>query len=447
MRLGINSAIKPTTWWDRFRKITSIGNFMPMVWIPRLGISHKASSGPRLVRFNKPIRRVRKLSALRTLVASHVSFVKLITGTKNPPLQRIREHFDDSQPWRSEQNDEDGRENEKHQWKNQFDDGLARGFFRRLAALVAHGFRVDAKRARDAAAHFFGLREKGHERAKLVEPDPLREPQQRILAHRACLHFLRRQHELFAERQALRILFFADPVERRVHAHARFDADDDQIQGVWQGLAHLAHARPGFTQHRNEGKHVADRCAGGAEQQKVAHGGAGAERYKHAAESERDGQENSQAPENTHGAIAAVAGLMQPPGDEIEAVGKLAIAEKEIRDPLPERGFFRLVEPILLATFALRADALQTPLNGVLLNRRARGQDKIDDGRDQAKKSDGDEQYHRKSLDMNLDDLPEHQNAADFQHQSRRQHGPAHGIGHKLVHHFGLAQKHEKGQK
>ena len=51
--------------------------------IPLLGISQSASSGPSLVRFSKPTNLVKKLSALRTLVASQVFLVALITGTLN----------------------------------------------------------------------------------------------------------------------------------------------------------------------------------------------------------------------------------------------------------------------------------------------------------------------------------------------------------------------------
>src|SRR5580765_2904148 len=151
----------------------SIGNFIPIVCIPRLGINHKASSGPRFVRFNKPTSRVRKLSAFRTLVASQVSLVKLTTGTTNPKysIQWVRKHFHDPQPRRSEQNNKNRRENKKYQWKNQFNNRLAGGFFRRLAALVAHRLGVDAQRARDAATHLLGLGKKRHESAKLFDTD------------------------------------------------------------------------------------------------------------------------------------------------------------------------------------------------------------------------------------------------------------------------------------
>ena len=49
--------------------------------IPLLGMSHRASSGPRLVLLRRPTSRVTKLSALRTFVASQVFFVRLIAGT------------------------------------------------------------------------------------------------------------------------------------------------------------------------------------------------------------------------------------------------------------------------------------------------------------------------------------------------------------------------------
>ena len=56
-----------------------------MVWMPLLGVSQSASSGPKLDRFSNPTNRVRKLSALRTLVASQFFLVRLITGTQDDP--------------------------------------------------------------------------------------------------------------------------------------------------------------------------------------------------------------------------------------------------------------------------------------------------------------------------------------------------------------------------
>src|SRR5262245_1974828 len=48
--------------------------------MPLLGMSQRASSGPRLVLFKSPTSRVRKLSAFRTFVASQVFFVRLVIG-------------------------------------------------------------------------------------------------------------------------------------------------------------------------------------------------------------------------------------------------------------------------------------------------------------------------------------------------------------------------------
>src|SRR2546425_8798440 len=80
MRLGGRSQAVATTLLAWSKKITSIGNFIPIVWTPLLGISHRASSGPRLFRRNKPTRRVRNWSAFLTVVANQVFLVKFSTG-------------------------------------------------------------------------------------------------------------------------------------------------------------------------------------------------------------------------------------------------------------------------------------------------------------------------------------------------------------------------------
>ena len=117
-----------------------MGNFIPIVCMPLLGISHKASSGPRVDRLSSPTKRVTKLSAFLIFVASHVFFVRLMTGTDLP--HRICKRFHDLQPGRSKQNDKNCRKYKKHQGKDEFDYRLARSFLGRLAAFVAHGFGV-----------------------------------------------------------------------------------------------------------------------------------------------------------------------------------------------------------------------------------------------------------------------------------------------------------------
>src|SRR5712691_2164688 len=62
------------------KKITSMGKCMPMVCTPLLGTSHKASSGPSFFRRSSPTRRVKKLSAFRTVVANQVFLVKFSAG-------------------------------------------------------------------------------------------------------------------------------------------------------------------------------------------------------------------------------------------------------------------------------------------------------------------------------------------------------------------------------
>src|SRR5215213_6015697 len=60
--------------------MTSIGNFIPTVCTPLLGMSHKASSGPNDSLRRSPTKRVKKLSAFRTVVASQVFLVKFKAG-------------------------------------------------------------------------------------------------------------------------------------------------------------------------------------------------------------------------------------------------------------------------------------------------------------------------------------------------------------------------------
>jgi len=117
-----------------------MGNFIPIVCMPLLGISHNASSGPRVERLRSPTNRVIKLSAFLIFVASQVFFVRLITGTDLP--HRICERFHDLQSRRPKQNDKNCRKYEKHQGKDEFDYRLARSFLGRLTAFVAHGFGV-----------------------------------------------------------------------------------------------------------------------------------------------------------------------------------------------------------------------------------------------------------------------------------------------------------------
>jgi len=122
------------------KKTTSMGNFIPIVCMPLLGISHNASSGPRVERLRSPTNRVTKLSAFLIFVASQVFFVKLITGTDLP--HRICERFHDLQPRWPKQNNKNRRKYKKHQGKDEFDYCLARSFLGRLAAFVAHGFGI-----------------------------------------------------------------------------------------------------------------------------------------------------------------------------------------------------------------------------------------------------------------------------------------------------------------
>src|ERR1700757_1342735 len=108
----------PTTTFALLRNTTSIGNFIPIVWIPLLGINQSASSGPRCLRFKSPIRRVKKLSAFRTFVASQVFLVTFMTGMSQLLSQRIREHSKNTQSRRSQNEDENGWQDEKYQRKN-----------------------------------------------------------------------------------------------------------------------------------------------------------------------------------------------------------------------------------------------------------------------------------------------------------------------------------------
>src|SRR5918993_5803958 len=102
------------------KKTTSMGNFIPIVCIPLLGISHNASSGPRVDRLRSPTSRVTKLSSFLILVASQVFLVRLITGMSL--LHRISKRLHDLQSGRSKQYNENRREYKKHQRKNKFDD-------------------------------------------------------------------------------------------------------------------------------------------------------------------------------------------------------------------------------------------------------------------------------------------------------------------------------------
>src|SRR5688500_6709290 len=94
------------------KKTTSMGNFIPIVCIPLLGINHNASSGPRVDRLRSPTNRVTKLSAFLILVANHVFLVRLMTGTSLPHWIRMR--FHDLQPGGSEQDYENRRKYKKH---------------------------------------------------------------------------------------------------------------------------------------------------------------------------------------------------------------------------------------------------------------------------------------------------------------------------------------------
>src|SRR5690348_17230575 len=105
-------------------------------------------------------------------------------------MQWIREHLHNPKPWRAEKDNKNRRKNEKHQWKNQLDDGLSRSFLGGLATFVPHGLGIHPKRSRNATAHLFCLSEKGNERAEFIDANTIGKSNQSLFTIGTGLHFL-----------------------------------------------------------------------------------------------------------------------------------------------------------------------------------------------------------------------------------------------------------------
>src|SRR5206468_1057887 len=178
-------------------------------------------------------------------------------------------------------------------------------------------------------------------------------------------------------------------IEGRVYSHSGFDAHDQQIESIGQGLAHFQDPRVRLAANTEIRKHIAEQSPRSSHHYKILHGRARKQAQDHQAKAECQAEKYSNPPKNSDGPVSSVARLVQTSTDFIEASRHLFVTEKEVGYLFPKGHFLAIVKADWCAFFPLRANGFQAPLNSFFHNRYLRGKDQINEPRNQPKDPDG----------------------------------------------------------
>ena len=232
------------------------------------------------------------------------------------PVHR-REHVHGHDDRRAENGHEQGRQDERHKGKKQ-QHRHARGLFLgTLGTLGPHGVRVDAQGAADADAEGVGLYEQRGQAVQVVQPGPFGQGTQGLHAGLARAQLQGEQLELGADDGAGGRHFVADPVNGLVKAHARFHADDQQVEGVGKLVAQ---GQPALVDLLGQPVFGAVHAQGGQPHEPEGRGGDG-----HLGEDEHAQQQEPARQDQGHAALDALEHLVgvrlaQPGADQTDAV-------------------------------------------------------------------------------------------------------------------------------
>jgi hypothetical protein len=153
----------------------------------------------------------------------------------------LADQFDDGG---SDGDEDDRRQNKKHEGGNHFDRSFGGLLFGALPALSAEGIGVYAQSLSDAGAETIGLDECTHKRANVIDTGALDEVAEGLGARLAGAHLEVDEMKFIAEIGVGVVQILADPHQSLVERESGLHANDGEVEGIGKSDADAALAIP-----------------------------------------------------------------------------------------------------------------------------------------------------------------------------------------------------------